>query len=729
MGESIDLKVAMALRQAEAGLGRARIDSRSRRILGLETGDSIEIKGRKVTVAKVFRCPPEDEGQGIIRIDGLTRTNAGISVDETVRVRRIDPAAAERAILAPKLPPGKKVRFGEGVDQLFLRGLINRPVMRGDDVVVPNIALMGGRSPFTVVGTVPSGPVIIMPSTEMVLQEEPLERDGVTWTTTYDDIGGLDGELKKIREMVELPLKHPELFERLGISPPKGVLLYGPPGTGKTLVAKALANETGATFFSIQGPEIMSRYYGQSEERLRQLFQQAEASSPSIIFIDEIDSIAPARKDMSGELERRVVAQLLTLMDGLANRGNVIVMGATNMESSIDPALRRPGRFDREIELGIPSRTGRRDILSIHTRGMPLADDVDLDALAAATQGFVGADLAALCREAAMACLSRYIPELDLDSPLPASLVETMSVCMTDFQEALAGVEPSGMRELTVDVPKVSWKDIGGLDELREEIMEFFIPSEEPYAFERLGIRPAKGMLIYGPPGTGKTLIAKAIANESGSNFISISGPEIVSKWVGESERAIRQIFKRAKQMAPCIIFFDEIDSIAPVRSGEDRPNERLVNQLLVSMDGLEPLQNVAVIAATNRPDILDPALLRPGRFDKLVLIPIPDSKSRRKILGVHTRKMPLANDVDLDALAASTEGFVGADLENLCREAGLAAFREDRTARTVMMKHFLTALGILSPSADPSMMDIYERMGREMRRRKAAWGDMPQYQ
>ena len=726
----MDLKVAMAHRQAEAGLGRARLDLQARRALNVEAGDSIEIVGKKTTVAKVFRGLPEDEGRGMIRIDGLTRTNAGVSVDQTVRVRRIDPVPAEKVILAPNIPTGKRVSFGDGAEQLFLRGLVNRPLISGNDIVIPNIALMGGKSPFTVVGTVPNGPVMVVPGTELVLREEREEaKTGPAWNTTYDDVGGLDGELKRVREMIELPLKHPELFDRLGIAPPKGVLLYGPPGTGKTLIAKALANESGASFYSIQGPEIMSRYYGESEERLRQVFQQAEQGAPSILFIDEIDSIAPDRSAVNGEVERRVVAQLLTLMDGLDGRGEVVVIGATNMESSIDPALRRPGRFDREIEIGVPSRMGRREVLAIHTRGMPLHEDVDLDEVASATQGFVGADLASLCREAAMACLSRHMPELDLDGSLPAQLVEGMRVEMNDFRQAMAEVEPSGMREVMVEIPKVSWDRIGGLDELKKEIMEFLVPSEDPKAFERLGIRAAKGMLLYGPPGTGKTLIAKALANESGANFISISGPEIVSKWVGESEKAVRQIFKKAKQMAPCIIFFDEIDSIAPLRGGDEKTGERIVNQLLTSMDGLESLQNVAVVAATNRPDIIDPALLRPGRFDKIVLVPAPDRDARLSILKVHSSVMPLGEDVDLPKLVSMTEGFVGADLENLCREAGLNAFREDADAEKVLQSHFLTALEGMAPSADPNTVDRYLRIGKDLRRRKAGWGDMPQYQ
>lgn len=728
--EMIDLKVAMAHRQAEAGLGRARLDTASRAALGLEMGDVIEIAGKKSAVAKVFKGLLEDEGKGIIRIDGLTRSNAGVSVDETARVRKLDPRPAERVVLAPNIPAGKRIKFGEGVSDLFRKGLMNRPLLKGNDILVPNIALAGSRTTFSVVSSSPSGAVMVVPNTDISLREEPTTADRTpAWTVTYDDVGGLDEELKRIREMIELPLKHPELFDRLGISPPKGVLLYGLPGTGKTLIAKALAHESGASFFPILGPEIMSRYYGQSEERLREIFQEAEENAPSIIFLDEIDSIAPSRDSDSGELERRVVAQLLTLMDGLSGRGEVIVIGATNRENSVDAALRRPGRFDREIELGVPSRKGRRDILDIHLRGMPLTEDVDFDALAAVTQGFVGADLAALAREAAMKRLGKKMPELELDKPIPLHALEELKVDMDDFLTALNDIEPSGMREVMVEIPKVTWADVGGLDDVKREIEEVFIPSESPRAYERLGIRPAKGILLYGPPGTGKTLIAKAVANRSGANFISVSGPEVMSKWLGESEKAIRQIFRRAKQMAPCIIFFDELDSIAGVRGREGNPaSERVVNQLLTSMDGVESLKNVTVMAATNRPDMIDPALLRPGRFDKMVLIGLPDLQSRVKILEIHSRKMPLMN-VDLVEVGDRTKGYVGADLESLCREAGLNAFRENPNLEFVEARHFRAALKSVKPSVDPSLAKTYEAMGAEMRKWRVSFGDMPLYQ
>ena len=530
MTESIVLKVGMAQRQSEAG-----------RALGLDIGDTIEIVGKRKVVAKVFKCDPEDEGKGMIFIDGLTRTSAGVSVDENVTVRRCDPLMAEQVVLAPNIPEGKTIKFEKGIEDIFLRGLMARPLVAGTDIIVPNIALMGNRSTFTVVSTVPQGPVLVTGGTQIVLRDSPRKEKTKKGNTgqqiTYDDVGGLDEELKRIREMIELPLKHPELFDRLGIGAPRGVLLYGPPGTGKTLIAEAVANESGASLYSVRGPEIMGQYYGQSEERLRDIFKEASENSPSIVFLDEIDSIAPNRDSVSGEVERRVVAQLLTLMDGLGDRGNVIVIGATNREDSIDPALRRPGRFDREIEIGVPGRKGRADILNVHTRDMPLTEDVDVDVLAGLTQGFVGADLAALCREAAMRCLSSRMSSIDLDKPVPSQILEGMRVSMNDFREALNDVEPSGMREVLVEIPKVTWNDVGGLDEVRREIEEVFVPEEGNKAYERLGIEPGRGILLYGPPGTGKTLIAKAIANESGTNFISVNGPEVANKWMGEDGR------------------------------------------------------------------------------------------------------------------------------------------------------------------------------------------------
>ena len=732
MSDSIVLKVAMARSQSEAGYGRARMDGGSRRALGVELGDTVEIAGKRSVVAKVFKCDPEDEGRGMLFIDGLTRTNAGVSVDENVTVRRCTPQPAEQITLAPNIPDGKRIKFESGIENVFLKGLMNRPLVADTDIIVPNIALMGNRSTFTVVSTTPKGAVIVNEKTRIVVKDTPKKQQTAKvqrgHQITYDDVGGLDEELRRIREMIELPLKHPELFERLGIGAPKGVLLYGPPGTGKTLMAEAVANESGAALFSVRGPEIIGQYYGQSEERLREIFKEAAENAPSIVFLDEIDSIAPNRNDVYGEVERRVVAQLLTLMDGLDDRGNVIVIGATNREDSIDPALRRPGRFDREIEIGIPGRKSRADILSVHLRDMPLTPDVTPEKLASLTQGFVGADLAALCREAAMNCLSSRMNELDLDKAVPAEILESMKVSMDDFTAALGDVEPSGMREVLVEIPKVSWEDVGGLDNVRKRIEEVFVPEEGNGAYDRLGIEPGKGILLYGPPGTGKTLIAKALANESGTNFISVNGPEMASKWMGESERAIRQIFKRAKQMAPCIIFFDELDSIAPVRGmGDGSAWERVVAQMLTSMDGVEGLRNVTVMGATNRPDMVDPALLRPGRFDRLILVGKPDADSRLGILKVHTRRMPLG-DVDLVAIAAMTDGYVGADLAAVCREAGLAAYREDPDADRVLMRHFESALKAVGPSVTQDMMEGYENLGKSMRKRRAGWDNVPFY-
>ncbi len=733
MTDSLVLKVAMAKSQSEAGYGRARIDTASRSTLGLELGDTIEIVGKRSVVAKVFKVNPEDEGRGLLLIDGLTRTNAGVSVDEKVTVRKCDPKPATMITLAPNIPDGKRIRFETGIEDKFLKGLLHRPLVADSDIIVPNIALMGNRSTFCVVSTEPKGAVIVTETTRVVVKDVPrVVRSDVKTVrgnqTTYDDVGGLDEELKRIREMIELPLKHPELFERLGIGAPKGVLLYGPPGTGKTLMAKAVANESGASFFAIRGPEIMGQYYGQSEERLRQIFKEAKENAPSIIFLDEIDSIAPNRDSVSGEVERRVVAQLLTLMDGLGERGNVIVIGATNREDSIDPALRRPGRFDREIEIGVPGRKGRADILSVHLREMPLTEDVTPEALASLTQGFVGADLEALCREAAMECLSAHMDRFDLDRPVPSDLLESMRVSMDDFTKALGDVEPSGMREVLVEIPKVTWDDVGGLEDVRRQIQEVFVPEDGNETLNRLGIEPGKGILLYGPPGTGKTLIAKALANESGTNFISVNGPEMASKWVGESERAIRQIFKRAKQMSPCIIFFDELDSIAPIR-GMDGGSvwERVVAQMLTSMDGVEGLRNVTVMGATNRPDMIDPALLRPGRFDRTILVGKPDAGSRLGILKVHTRRMPL-EDVDLEIVSSATDGYVGADLAALCREAGLAAMREDPDATCIRQHHFDIALTMVGPSVTDESIKEYENIGKSIRKRRTSWDNIPFY-
>ena len=715
--DTVTLKVARAHHQSEVGLGRARIDSETRKALKIDVGEIIEVTGKKMTAAKVFRAAHEDEGKGVIRIDGMIRGNAGVSIGEKVAVRKAEGQPAKKIVVAPKIPHGKRVRFGQGVEGLFKKGLLNRAVVKGDEIIIPNIALMGGFLPFVVASTTPNGIVQVGEFTDLSVRTEPIEVTELTRpSVTYEDVGGLEGVLQRIREMIELPLKHPEIFSRLGIDPPKGILLYGPPGTGKTLIARAVANEAGASFFAIQGPEIMSKFYGQSEERLREIFSEAEKNAPSVIFIDELDSIAPKRDEVQGEVERRVVAQLLTLMDGLTSRGNVIVIAATNREDAVDPALRRPGRFDREIEIGAPTSEGRLEILMIHTRGMPL-EDVKLDRIADITHGFVGADLAALARESAMRALRRYLPDIEFGKPIQTEILEKMRVTAQDFQDALREIEPSALREVFVEIPKATWEDVGGLEEVKRAMNESIeLPLDDPDSFIRLGIKPPNGILLYGAPGTGKTLVARAIANESKANFISIKGPEIMSKWLGESEKAVRMIFKKAKQVAPSIIFLDEIDAIAPKRGShhDSGATERVVNQLLTSMDGMDSLDNVFVIAATNRPDILDKALLRPGRFDKLLLIPLPDTGSRRKILEVHTRNMPLEK-VDLDMIAEKTGGYVGADLENLCREAGLIALRHKKGANKVTSSNFEEAMKLVRASTDQETANLYESLAKEM--------------
>ena len=718
--EKVTLKVVEAL-QEDVGLGRARIDSGTRMKLGIEVGDIIEITGTKTTSAKVFRLKQEDEGRGIIRMDGLIRKNAGVSIGDKVTIKKAAVTPAEKIVVAPMLDRNTGVNFGKGIDNYVKKGLMNRTMTRGDILAIPGIALMGNALPFVVVSTNPGGIVKITEITDVVVKEGAVsESDISTSGITYEDIGGLRDELQKVREMIELPLKHPELFTRLGIDPPKGVLLHGPPGTGKTLMAKAVANESGASFFSIQGPEIMSKFYGESEERLRDIFKKATKESPSIIFIDEIDSIAPKRDDVKGEVERRVVAQLLTLMDGMKDRENVIVIGATNRPDAIDPALRRPGRFDREIEIGVPDRNGRYEILQIHTRGMPIEGEKDnreriLRKLAEITHGFVGADLASLSREAAMKALRRYLPEINLDRPIDPEVLERMRVTEDDFKAALREVEPSSLREVLVDIPNVSWSDVGGLSEAKERLKESVeIPIKEPERFEKLGIKPPRGILLYGPPGTGKTLLAKAVASESEANFISVKGPEVMSMWVGESERAVREIFKKAKQVAPSVVFFDEIDAIAPVRGGvpDGRSTEQVVNQLLTSMDGLESMDGVVILAATNRPDILDPALLRPGRFDRHIYIGIPDRESRKSILEVHLRKMN-TGEIDMEALADRTDGFVGADIAALCREAGMSALRKNK--EKIEMSDFEEAFISVHPSVDEELRKYYQEVGSRL--------------
>ena len=689
---TITLKVAGAFRQ-DVGRGKVRIDRASMNELGITTGDYVKIIGKKQAVAQVWPAIPDDEGKGIIRIDGIIRQNAGVGIGDNVKVEKTEVKQGARIVLAPKQP----LRFAPGFEDYIKRNLLGLAVMRGN--MVP-IAIFGKPIPLVVTQVNPQGPVVINEETEIQLREEPVKELGNVPTVTYDDIGGLKEEIAKIREMVELPLRHPELFDRLGIEPPKGVLLYGPPGTGKTLLAKAVANESDANFFYIGGPEVVSKYVGESEERLRQLFKQAEDNAPSVIFIDEIDAIAPKREEVTGEVERRMVSQLLTLMDGLKSRGQVIVIAATNRPDSIDEALRRPGRFDREIEIGVPDEDARYEILQIHTRNMPLEKDVDLKELAKLTHGYTGADLASLVKEAAIKALRRVLPEINLEEErIPPEILEKLKVRKDDFISAMHEIQPSALREVYVEKPNVRWNDIGGLEEAKREIREAVeLPLEKPEIFEKMGIRPVKGILLYGPPGTGKTLLAKAAATESNANFIAVNGPAVLSKWVGESEKMIRELFRKARQAAPCILFIDELDAIA-CRRGEgelSRVTERIVDTLLTEMDGLISLKNVVVIGATNRPDMIDEALLRAGRFDKQIEIPAPDEEARLEILKIHTRRMPLQN-VKLEEIAKKTEGFSGADLENLCREAGMMAIREGK--EKVSAKHFEKALEIIKPS------------------------------
>ncbi len=724
--DGIILRVAEA-NSTDPGMSRVRLDEASRSELGAEIGDVIQIESVKKTVGRVYRARPEDEGKGIVRIDSVMRNNCGASIGDKVLVRKVITTIAKKIVLAPIIKREQRLRFGEGIEEFVQKALIRRPMIEQDNISVPGLTLAGHSGLlFKVIRTVPPRIAVeVGENTRVEIREEPASEvlEEVS-RVSYEDIGGLRDQLGKVREIIELPLKHPELFERFGIAPPKGVLLHGPPGTGKTLIARAVANESGANFFSINGPEIMSKYYGQSEQKLREIFMKAEDTAPSIIFIDEIDSIAPKREEVQGEVERRVVAQLLTLMDGMKERGHVIVIGATNRIDAVDPALRRPGRFDREINIGVPDKNGRREILAIHTRGMPMLGMDEnkkaqfLDELAELTYGFVGADLAALARESAMNALRRYLPEIDLDKAVPLEILEKMEVTKQDFLDALKTIEPSSLREVTAEIPNVKWDDVGGLDSIKQELKEAVeLPLLNPDVFKKLGIRPLKGFVLYGPPGTGKTLLAKAVATESNANFISVKGPEVLSKWVGESEKAVREIFRKAKQVAPCIVFLDEIDSIAPRRgAGNDSGvTERIVNQLLTSLDGMETLQGVVVIAATNRPDMMDPALLRAGRFDKLLYVPAPDLKSRKKILEVHTRNMPLAGDVDLNVIAERTEGYVGADLENICREAGMMAYRENPEASQVTQENFLAALNVIPPSVDDEVLKFYESIQKNL--------------
>jgi len=711
----IQLRVADA-KQRDVGRGIARIDQKAMAKLGITAGDVIEIQGKKVTSAIAWPAYAEDQGLDIIRIDGITRRNANVALNEYVKVRK---AQVKDAISVRLAPANMRLdRVDESFVNFVKSRLMERTFVEGDTIMV---SVLGRPMPFTVVKTRPTGIVRVTYRTHLRIQNEPVAKARLP-RTTYEDIGGLHEEIQRIREMVELPLRHPELFQRLGIEPPKGVLLHGPPGCGKTLLARAVANESDAHFIAINGPEIMSKFYGQSEARLREIFAEAEKEAPSIIFIDEIDAIAPKREEVTGEVERRVVAQLLALMDGLEGRGNVIVIGATNRINALDPALRRPGRFDREIEIGVPDKQGRYEILQIHTRGMPLAKDVDLKKLAEITHGYTGADLAALCREAAMKALRRYLPEINLEEEtIPVEVLEKMEVTMEDFMNAYREITPTAVREVYIEVPTVRWDDIGGLEDVKQKLREAVEwPLKNPEAFKRMGIKPPKGILLYGPPGCGKTLLAKAVATESEANFISIRGPEIFSKWVGESERAIREVFRKARMASPSVIFFDEIDAIAPRRGlgyADSGVTERVISQLLTEIDGIAALEDVVIIAATNRPDILDPAILRPGRIDRLIYVPSPDEEARYEIFKIHTRNMPLAEDVDLRHLAKITAGYSGADIEAVCREAAMNALRRDMNAASVTMADFEAALETIGPSITPDVDKWYKSFAQRVKK------------
>jgi transitional endoplasmic reticulum ATPase len=720
----VQLEVAKAYPN-DSGRGIARLDPDTLLHLKLSPGDIIEIEGSDTTAAKVWRADRQDWNTDTVRIDGFTRQNADVGIGERVTIRKAEADKADELVLAP--PEEASVQFGSDAAGMVKRQILKRPVVERDIVPVmsstnhPFMRSPGQAIPLIAVETDPEDVVLVTEDTDVELREEPIsgfEKTG--GGITYEDIGGLGNEIQRVREMVELPMKHPQIFQKLGIEPPQGVLLHGPPGTGKTLLAKAVANETSASFFSIAGPEIISKYYGESEQQLREIFEDASEESPAIIFIDELDSIAPKREAVTGEVERRVVAQLLTMMDGLESRGQVIVIAATNRVDSVDPALRRPGRFDREIEIGVPNETGRKEILQIHTRGMPLSDDVNLGRLADETHGFVGADIESLTKEAAMKALRRYLPEIDLDTEdVPPSLIDRMIIKRDDFHGALNEVGPSAMREVLVELPKINWNDVGGLQSAKQDVKESVEwPLNNHERFERMGIQPPKGVLLYGPPGTGKTLMAKAVANETNANFISVRGPQLLSKWVGESEKAIRQTFRKARQVSPTVIFFDELDSLAPSRGGEVGSNvsERVVNQLLTELDGLEEMEDVMVIGATNRPDMIDPALIRSGRFDRLVMIGEPSTEGREEIMRIHTDGSPLAPDVSLRELAEVTDGYVGSDLESIAREAAIQALREDTEAEEVGMRHFRGAMEQVRPTITEDILDYYERMEDEFK-------------
>src|SRR4051812_26839537 len=724
------LKVAEA-EQRDVGRKIARVDPEIARRLNIASGDALELSslGRKTTVLN-WPAKESDRGKGLIRIDGLIRNRLDVGINDLIEIRVVESKSAKSITFAPIEP----LRI-MGAEEFLAEYLDGALMTKGDTIP---ISVMGRRIDLVVISTNPSGPIIINNSTEIIVSEESSKAveiakggDTAASSITYEDIGGLGDAVSRVREMIELPLRHPELFKRLGVEAPKGVLLHGPPGTGKTLLAKAVANETNSSFYTIGGPEIMSKYYGESEEKLRNIFEQAEKNAPSIIFIDEIDSIAPKREEVSGEVERRIVAQLLSAMDGMTSRGKVVVIAATNRVDAIDPALRRPGRFDREIEIGVPNRDGRLEVLQIHTRGMPLDKDVNLEKLADISHGFVGADLQALAKEAAMRALRRVLPDMDLSSQsIPLETLRKIIVKMSDFMDVIKEMEPSAMREVFVEVPDIKWDDIGGLSSIKQELQEAVEwPLKYSRVFTYADATPPKGILLYGPPGTGKTLKAKAAANESEANFISIKGPELLSKWVGESEKGVREVFRKSRQAAPCIIFFDELDAIAPTRGGnhgDSHVTERVISQFLTEMDGLEILTNVVVIGATNRPDIIDPALLRPGRFDRILYVPPPDRESRLQILKIHTKKKPLAEDVNIEELADKTDGYTGADIASLSSAAVMLSLREHikkypdpkeaekhNQDLKISMKHFDEAMRKIRPLSKQEL-DMYKNVATQ---------------
>ncbi|MFW9973939.1 MAG: CDC48 family AAA ATPase [Candidatus Thorarchaeota archaeon] len=719
----IILKVAEA-EHRDIGRFIVRIDAVSMEKLGVRTGDIIQIKGKRLTAAIAWPAYQGDKGREIIRMDGRIRRNAGVSLSEKVTVTRANEEPAKNVTLAPtSVPIRPEPRFEEFVK----RKLLNCPVTTQDTVFIP---ILGRAIPFKVTSIKPAGTVVVQHSTILAIAEKPTGDVVGAAQVTYEEIGGLSNAIQRIREMVELPMKHPEIFKRLGIDPPRGLILHGPPGTGKTLLAKAVAGESEANFVHINGPEIMSKFYGESEQKLRKIFEEAEENAPSIIFIDELDAIAPKREDVQGEVERRVVAQLLATMDGLKARGQVVVIGATNRVNALDPALRRPGRFDRELEIGVPDETGRMEVLLIHSRGMPLTTEgdgaVDLQNLAKITHGFVGADLQALCRESAMKALRRYLPQIDLEADeIPQDVLEKLEVHNGDFLEALKEIQPTAVREVFIEIPDVKWEDIGGLDKAKQELKEVVEwPLKRPESFRRLGITPPKGVLVFGPPGCGKTLLARAVATESEANFISVKGPELISKWVGESEKAIREIFRKARTAAPAIIFFDEIDALAPTRgAGGGDPgavhNQRVISQLLTEMDGLESMKDIVVIAATNRPELIDKALLRTGRFDRFVYVDAPDAGSRKAIFEIYIKNMPLEPEFKkhFTKLVEMTENYVGGDIEAICREAGMRALRENMETEVVSWKNFEDAIESVHSSVTKEMLERYRKMDQTLRR------------